>query len=40
MVYLHWYVPDKIPQYLGFTVIRPDADSKATAPLPAMVGFP
>lgn len=39
MVYLHWYVPDKIPQCLGFTVIRHDADSNAAAPLPAMVGF-
>ena len=40
MVYLHWYVPDKIPDCLGFTVIRHEADSNALTPLPAMVGFP
>jgi phosphatidylserine/phosphatidylglycerophosphate/cardiolipin synthase-like enzyme len=40
MVYLHWHVPDKIPDCLGFSVIRHDAGSNPAAPLPAMVGFP
>jgi phosphatidylserine/phosphatidylglycerophosphate/cardiolipin synthase-like enzyme len=39
MVYLHWRVPDKIPDCLGFSVIRHDADGHETTPLPAMVGF-
>ena len=39
MVYLHWHVADKIPQCLGFSVIRHDAVTDEDAPLPAMVGF-
>jgi hypothetical protein len=39
MVYLHCYVPDKIPGCLGFSVIRHD-EAKGGTPIPAMVGFP
>jgi phosphatidylserine/phosphatidylglycerophosphate/cardiolipin synthase-like enzyme len=40
MVYLHWPIGDKIPDCLGFSIIRHDADSRQPVqPLPAMVGF-
>ena len=40
MVYLHWRVDGKIPNCLGFSIIRHDAKSPQSAqPLPAMVGF-
>jgi phosphatidylserine/phosphatidylglycerophosphate/cardiolipin synthase-like enzyme len=40
MVYLHWHVDGKVPNCLGFNVIRHDAKSGRQQPLPAMVGFP
>src|SRR5204863_5366332 len=40
MVYLHWNVSGKIPDCLGFNIIRHDAISNDHEPLPAMVGFP
>jgi phosphatidylserine/phosphatidylglycerophosphate/cardiolipin synthase-like enzyme len=40
MVYLHWNVSGKIPDCLGFNIIRHDAMSKHQESLPAMVGFP
>jgi phosphatidylserine/phosphatidylglycerophosphate/cardiolipin synthase-like enzyme len=40
MVYLHWNVSGKIPDCLGFNIIRHDAFSKEQESLPAMVGFP
>jgi hypothetical protein len=39
MVYLQWHVEDKIPDCLGFSVIRHEASSQRQQPLPAMVGF-
>ena len=39
MVYLHWNVDGKIPDCLGFKVVRHDAKSKDQQVLPAMVGF-
>jgi phosphatidylserine/phosphatidylglycerophosphate/cardiolipin synthase-like enzyme len=39
MVYLHWHVDGKIPNCLGFSVIRHDAKTQRQQPLPAMVGF-
>jgi phosphatidylserine/phosphatidylglycerophosphate/cardiolipin synthase-like enzyme len=40
MVYLHWHVETKIPNCLGFSVIRHDAKTNSKQALPAMVGFP
>src|ERR1051325_458621 len=40
MVYLHWQFTEKIPNCLGFSVLRHDAQGRAGTPLPAMVGFP
>jgi phosphatidylserine/phosphatidylglycerophosphate/cardiolipin synthase-like enzyme len=40
MVYLYWHVERKIPECLGFSVVRHDADTGKSQPLPAMVGFP
>jgi len=40
MVYLHWNVPDKIPECLGFSIVRHELNSRSGTPLPAMVGFP
>ena len=40
MVYLHWNVSGKIPDCLGFNIIRHDAISNDHESLPAMVGFP
>ena len=39
MVYLHWNVSGKIPDCLGFKIIRHDAASHDQQVLPAMVGF-
>jgi hypothetical protein len=39
MVYIHWSIPDKIPNCLGFSVIRHDAIGNKGVTLPAMVGF-
>ena len=40
MVYLHWHVDGKIPDCLGFSVLRHEAGSpQPPQPLPAMVGF-
>jgi hypothetical protein len=39
MVYLHWHVAGKIPDCLGFSVIRHDAKTQSKQALPAMVGF-
>jgi hypothetical protein len=39
MVYLHWSVPEKIPDCLGFSVIRHDIGTREQTALPAMVGF-
>jgi phosphatidylserine/phosphatidylglycerophosphate/cardiolipin synthase-like enzyme len=39
MVYLHWHVEGKIPDCLGFNVVRHDAKTNQAEPLPAMVGF-
>jgi phospholipase D-like protein len=39
MVYLHWSVPEKIPDCLGFSVIRHDVGTREQTALPAMVGF-
>ncbi|WP_315832451.1 phospholipase D-like domain-containing protein [Bradyrhizobium prioriisuperbiae] len=39
MVYLHWNVAEKIPDCLGFSVIRHDAKTGSRQPVPAMVGF-
>lgn len=39
MVYLHWHVDGKIPNCLGFNVIRHDNKTQAKQALPAMVGF-
>ena len=39
MVYIHWSIPDKIPNCLGFSVIRHDAIGNKGVALPAMVGF-
>src|SRR5437588_12248944 len=40
MVYLYWYVETKIPDCLGFNVVRHDAVSGKAQAVPAMVGFP
>jgi phosphatidylserine/phosphatidylglycerophosphate/cardiolipin synthase-like enzyme len=40
MVYLYWHVPSKIPDCLGFSVVRHDQVTGKSEPLPAMVGFP
>jgi PLD-like domain len=39
MVYLHWHVEGKIPNCLGFSVIRHEVGSNRSQALPAMVGF-
>jgi len=39
MVYLHWETDRKIPDCLGFSVIRHEAGSQRQQALPAMVGF-
>jgi len=40
MIYLHWHVDGKIPDCLGFSVLRHEAGSQQPPqPLPAMVGF-
>jgi hypothetical protein len=39
MVYLHWSVEGKIPNCLGFSVIRHDDKARSKQALPAMVGF-
>lgn len=39
MVYLHWVVETKLPQCLGFAIIRHDSKTNSSQPLPAMVGF-
>jgi phosphatidylserine/phosphatidylglycerophosphate/cardiolipin synthase-like enzyme len=39
MVYLHWSVEGKIPNCLGFSVIRHDDKTRSKQVLPAMVGF-
>ena len=39
MVYLHWNVDGKIPDCLGFSVIRHDTKTNIEEALPAMVGF-
>jgi phosphatidylserine/phosphatidylglycerophosphate/cardiolipin synthase-like enzyme len=39
MVYLHWDVDGKIPDCLGFSVIRHDVQTDEHSALPAMVGF-
>jgi phosphatidylserine/phosphatidylglycerophosphate/cardiolipin synthase-like enzyme len=39
MVYIHWSIPDKIPNCLGFSIIRHDAIGNKGVTLPAMVGF-
>jgi phosphatidylserine/phosphatidylglycerophosphate/cardiolipin synthase-like enzyme len=40
MVYLYWYVEKKIPDCLGFSVVRHDAETNKSEALPADVGFP
>jgi hypothetical protein len=39
-VYLYWYYETKIPDCLGFSVIRHEAGTSKSQPLPAFVGFP
>lgn len=40
IVYLHWHFEKKLPNCLGYSVIRYDAHGKGGTALPAMVGFP
>lgn len=40
IVYLHWHFERKIPNCLGFSIIRHDVKSNKGVALPAMVGFP